>query len=112
MTATVLNLANGQLPNTKTTIYTVPGSTSTIVKMISLANTNTASETVNIYYLPSGGTARRICPANYVLTASGTGAGSYLEITPNLTMGAGDAIQGSSTDATQVDYVISGVQFT
>jgi len=105
MAYTIKNLANGQLPSSLGDLYTVPSGTSAIVRSITLVNTNTTAETINIYYLQSGGTARRILPKDFQLTA-----GNSLTVDVILTLGAGDKIQGVTTTASSVDYVISGVE--
>jgi hypothetical protein len=107
MTITYLNLANGQLPATAAALYTVPAGASAVVKFITLVNTNTATENVNLFFQKAGSTARRIIPVNLSVSAS-----QSVEINQTITMGAGDAIWGNTTDASVVDYVISGVQVT
>jgi hypothetical protein len=105
MAYTIKNLANGQLPSSLGDLYTVPTGTSAIIRSITLVNTNTTDETVNLYYLQSGGTARRILPKDLKLTA-----GNSLTVDVILTLGAGDKIQGVTTTASVVDFVISGVE--
>jgi parallel beta-helix repeat protein len=63
---TLTQQANGQLPNTIGDLYTstVNG---TVVAGLTLVNTNTTAENVNLYLLPSGGTARRIIPKDLSL---------------------------------------------
>lgn len=98
------NLGEGQLPNSKTTLYTVPAGKTAIIRSILLVNTNASSRTVNIYANFSG-TSRRIVPANYVL-----GGSAKMEDTSAVTLEAGDFIEGDASVAAQVDYIISGVQ--
>jgi len=105
MAYTIKNLANGQLPSSLGDLYTVPSATSAITRSITLVNTNTTIETVNLYYLQSSGTARRILPKDLQLAA-----GNSLTVDVILTLGAGDKIQGATTTASKVDYVISGVE--
>jgi len=100
---TISNLANGQLAASIGSIYTSTGKT-TIVKSISLVNTNTTTENIDLYVLTSGGTARRIIPQSCALVA-----GYQLIYDSPITLGSGDAIQGNTTTASKVDYVISGV---
>ncbi len=102
-TITIAQLANGQLANSIGDIYTSTSCT-TIIKSITLVNTNTTTESVNLYVLKSGGTARRIIPQACALVA-----GYQLEFDTPLTLGSGDKIQGDTTTASKVDYVISGV---
>lgn len=47
----------GQPGTTATTLYTVPASTSAIVKNIIVCNTTASSATVTISFVPTGGTA-------------------------------------------------------
>jgi ABC-type hemin transport system substrate-binding protein len=105
MAYTVKNLANGQLPNSIGDLYEVPGSTTAIVRSITLVNTNTTAETVNLYYLKAAGTARRIIPKDLSLVAANS-----ITVDIILTLGAGDKIQGQTTTASKVDFVISGVE--
>ena len=105
MAYTIKNLANGQLPSSLGDLYTVPSGTSAIVRSITLVNTNTTTETVNLYYLQSGGTARRILPKDLQLAV-----GNSLTVDIILTLSAGDKIQGQTTTASVVDFVISGVE--
>lgn len=104
-TFTIKQLANGQLAAATGDLYTVPASTTAIVKTISLVNTNTATETIDLYVLKVEGTARRIIPKNIQL-----GMRYLLLYDDEITLGAGDKIQGSTTTAAKVDYVISGIE--
>lgn len=103
----IKNLGNGQLANSKGTIYTVPASTDTIVRSIILVNTNTTTESVNLYFCANGGTSRRLIPKDTQLAA-----GYSLVLDVPITMGtAGDLIEGDTTTAAKVDYTISGVEY-
>ena len=68
-------------------------------------NTNSTAETVNLYFKASGGTSRRIIPKDYSLVAS-----AELIMDDVLTMEAADEVEGDTTTASQVDYVISGAE--
>jgi len=105
MTLIIKSLADGQLPATTGTLYIVPASTRALIKTIKVVNLNTIAETINLYLEPSGGTARCIIPKNLSL-----GIGYLLVVDDELTLEAGDKLQGSATDATMVDYTISGVE--
>ena len=63
---TITQQADGQLPNSIGDLYT-SSANGTVVAGISLVNTNTSAEAVNLYVLPSGGTARRIIPKDLSL---------------------------------------------
>jgi len=105
MTIAIKQLADGQLPATTGDLYTVPASTQALIKTIKAVNTNTTTETVNLYLKPSGGTARRLIPKDLQLSA-----GYLLVVDDELTLEAGDKIQGDTTTAAMVDYTISGVE--
>ena len=95
--------ADGQLPAVKTTLYTVPGSSKSYLKSISLKNTGGASETVQLYF-NSSGTSREITTiilgADESATIDATG------------FQAGALIEGLSTNANVVDYFMCVVQDT
>jgi hypothetical protein len=95
-------LANGQLANSIGDIYTSSSAT-TIVKSITLVNTNTTHEHVNLYVLKASGTARRIIPKDMTLMPNYS-----LVFDSVITLGSGDKLQGDTTTASKVDYVISG----
>ena len=106
MTTIVMKqLGNGQLANSIGDLYTVPAVTTALIKSITLVNTNTSAETVNLYVLKASGAARRIIPKATIL-----GAGYMLEYDSVITLEAGDKLQGDTTTASRVDFVISGVQ--
>ena len=107
MTLTIQLLAHGALPNVTGDLYVVPAGTKAIVKTIKLVNTDAATRTINLYIKPSGVAVRRITPVDMEL-----GSG-YLGVEDEeLTLGAGDAIQGQCSVAAVVDYTIHGVQET
>lgn len=103
-TQTIQLLGHGQLANSKTTIYTVPASTSTIVKTITLVNTNTTTENVNLYIYRATA-SRRIIPQNMNLVA-----GNLVIYDDELCLEAGDLIEGDTTTASKVDYSIHGCE--
>jgi hypothetical protein len=104
MAFTVQALADGQLAATKGTLYTTPGSTQTIVKSITLVNTDSSARTVNLYVNASG-TSRRIIPKDMSLAI-----GAQFTLDHVITLEAADLIEGDASAATVVDFVISGVE--
>ena len=106
MATTPSQLGDGQLLNAKADLFTA--TTATLVTFLRLVNTNTAQELVNIYLLPSGGTARRIIPVNLKVNAGGMV--SVLDDKEVLVLDNGDKIQGDTTTASKVDYVIGGAE--
>jgi len=59
--STITQQADGQFPSSIGDLYT-SSANATVVAAISIVNTNTIVETINLYLLPSGGTARRLIP--------------------------------------------------
>jgi len=98
-------LADGQVASSKGTLYTVPGSTVTYVKWLSLHNTNSTAETVIVYAKP-GSTSRII--ARVVLQANEHAR--ILDGNEVLILEDGDLIEAETTTASKVDFVISGVE--
>lgn len=98
-------LGDGQLPSTLGDLYTVGTGKSAIIKSIVMVNTNTITETVNLYVLKSGSTARLITPKNFQF-----GAEYKATIDDIITLATGDKIQGVTTTASKVDYEIFGVE--
>lgn len=104
-TFTILLLGEGQLPDSKTALYTVPPATATIIKTISVVNTSVNPVLVNLYI--NSGTSRKIIPSNLSL------AGRYsLETDEEYTLQAGDSIEGDADVANVCDYTINGVSET
>jgi len=103
-TFTIKALGDGTLPIAKSTLYTVPVSTNTIVKTITYVNTGGSPVTVNLY-INSAGTSRRIVPKNLSLKA-----GSSMETDEEYTLEAGDLIEGDASTALVIDYTIHGVE--
>jgi len=65
---TITQLADGQLASTIGDLYT-SAANATVVAAITLVNTNTTAESVNLYLTPSGGTARRLISKDLSLGA-------------------------------------------
>jgi hypothetical protein len=107
MALTIKLLAHGSLPSTTGDLYVVPGTTKAIIKTLKVVNTDSSTRTINLYAKPSGQTARRIVPVNMEL-----GAGYMGVEDEELTLGAGDAIQGDCSVAGVVDYTVYGVEET
>lgn len=99
------SLADGQLPNTKTTLLTVASSTIAHITAIVLVNATAGAITVNIYVKRSGSTSRRIIAKDYSMAA---GASYWVPITTALRLSAGDVIEGDASSATSIDYLITG----
>lgn len=106
MSIAIKSLADGQLASSIGDLYEAPASTQAIIKRITLVNTSDdTAKTVNLYFLASGGTARRIIPKDYSLAAK-----ALLIMEDEVTLEAADKIQGDAASATMIDFVISGVE--
>jgi len=104
-TFTIKSLADGQLAAAKATLYTCPADTQTIIKTITLVNTDSSARNVNLYV--NTGTSRRIIPQNMEL-----GVNYCFIFDDELTLEAGDLIEGDASATNVVDYVINGVEET
>lgn len=107
MAFTAKVLADGQFATSKGTLYTVPGSTKTYVKFFSVHNTNAATQTVNVYLKP-GATSRQVVRLSLAQNESA----NILDIVGSFTLEAGDLVEGDTTTASALDYVITGVEET
>jgi len=86
-----LRLGQGSIATTLTTRYTVPASTRTLVKDITICNTsNSNTAALSVYLVPSGGTAgaTNILLSNVVIVPNGLFQWTGIQI-----MNAGDFIQ-------------------
>ncbi len=104
-TVSIKQLANGKLGGAVADMYTAPTSGQTIIKAVTLVNTNSTAETVNLYILPSGGATRQIIPNNMSL-----GAGFLCVIDDVITLNLLDKLQGITTTSGKIDFVVSGVE--
>ena len=110
MAIVIKNLGEGQIGPNADTVYDLPAAVPTgkawIVKSVRLLNTDTVARTVNLYFFKSSGSAaRQISPKDMVL-----GAGQLAIDDQEITLGAGDKIQGKASSGNKIDYVISGVE--
>lgn len=97
------------LTGSAATYYTVPGSTRTIIKKLTLTNTDSVTRTVTIYLVPSGGSA---AASNVILSAQGITAGETYEVfvAEGQTLAAGDTIQALASTTSVVNMQASGVE--
>ena len=107
MAFTAKVLAEGQFATSKGTLYTVPGSTTTYVKFFNVFNDNAATQTVIIYLKP-GSTSRKIIRLSLAQNESA----NIVDIVGSFTLEAGDLIEGETTTASALDYVITGIEET
>lgn len=96
------SLADGQLANSKGTIYTSVGKT--VVTDLRVFNTAVTTETVALYIKRSGSSSRQFFRA--VLAQNEFAA---FEASENVTLSSGDLIEGDTTNASAVNYLITGM---
>jgi hypothetical protein len=107
MAFTAKVLAEGQFANSKGTLYTVPTATKTYVKFFNVWNGNAATQTVRVYLKP-GSTSRQIVTVSLAQNESA----NIIELCGSFTLEAADLIEGDTTTASALDYVITGVEET
>jgi len=106
-TFTIRALGDGQLPSpAAAAIYTVAASTNAIIKTITLVNLDSVTRTVNLYVNASG-VNRRIIPQDMPMPQNYTWI-----FDDELTLEAGDMIQGDASAANVVDYTVNGIEET
>ena len=111
MAETYKKLGQDLIDNTNaTTIYTCPGSTSTIVKHMRLTNVDTSNSChVKLYHLDSGGTAG---DANQILPQTTIQAGGWAEFEGTIILEAADFIQIQCQNAIDINLVVYGMELT
>jgi len=100
---------NGQLPSSQASIVTAPGSTNYYLKQFWLINVGVAVETIQLWILPNGGTARRFGPQ---IALAPNESAQILEDGESITLTPLDSVQAVTTNASAVDYTITGVAET
>jgi hypothetical protein len=106
-TGAFTSLAQGQLAAAKATLYTAAGQVS--VCNITLAVTDVAAHTVNIYLKRSGGTSRRLIPKDLPMDGDDYNKAAQVEcLEETLSLSSGDLIEGDADSANLIDYSITG----
>jgi hypothetical protein len=107
MAVTPKSIADGQLPASKGTLYTVPASTAALIT-ITLSATGGSARTVNIYVKRSGSSSRLITPKDLTLNP---GDAAYIDHAGRpYALSAGDEVEGDASAATEIDYLIDGME--
>ncbi len=98
-----------QLTSALATYYTVPASTRTVLKKVTLTNDGSAPETITVHLVETGGTAG---VTNIALKAKAIGPGETYEAyeIEGHIMNAGDFIRALASTASKVNLHISGVE--
>ncbi len=105
MATTPKPLYHGQPTNSATTLYTVPGSTATVIRHIRVVNPDSASHTVDLY---RNGSA----DVNRLTETITVQAGSSYEDDVYIPLAAADTIQGKADTSSKVTVFIGGAEIT
>ena len=92
------------------TIYTVPASTQGILKHFTISNANASARTVQIWIVPTGGSATDSNALINALSIPGNGVLTWdgFQVLPT----AGDTIQGQASATTSLTFRGSGMEQT
>jgi hypothetical protein len=100
------SLADGQLPNAKGTLYTVPTSKAAHAPHLILVNTDSSARTINLYVKRAGSSSRHVEQVDLSIAA---GARHMVDFgAKGLTLSEDDEIEGDASAAAVVDYLICG----
>lgn len=100
-------LAQSALTESDATIYTVPASTTAVIKSIAICNTATAAMTVTLHAVASGGSSS---VTNRILSELSINAGETILLSPDLYMTAGCTLRMFASVAAVVGVTVSGVE--
>lgn len=101
-------LVQAELGNASTTLYTVPASTSTIVKDMWLCNASGSSRTVTVDLVKSGGS---VGDASKVYAANTLAANTTLGVRCSLVMETGDTLRAHADSTGAIGFNVSGVEW-
>ena len=109
MTDTAKQLGQGAIGTEVSTVYTVPASTTTLIKGIDVANTVAASRKVRVFLVPNGDSPLTSNAMIYDTTLSANGVLSWGGTQILETEGDTIQVQGDDTGMT---ITVSGVEIT
>ncbi len=98
------SLADGQLANSVAALYTVPEGSRVRITSIHVFSTHASSQTVNVYVTRKGSTRRQ----TYKSTLAQYATFNMLSSGETFNLSSGDSIDGDTTNAASVDYLITG----
>jgi len=98
-------LFDGPIASTK---YTVPASTTTIVKQVILCNATANAVTAMVHCVPSG--VPTAAASNVILNAVSLAANETIMLSMSLVMSAGDKIAASCSVDLAVTMIVNGVE--
>lgn len=91
------------------TKYTVPGSTTTIVRSINITNAYGAAVLLYLHIVPSGGAADATNPLYW---AKGIAANGNLQLETEIVMATGDFISIKASITLKLVILVNGVEIT
>ena len=104
------NIVRTQLGAVNATLYTVPASTTTVLKNIHLTNTSSSTKKVTLYLVDNGGSATDANKLFHQVSVPGSGILEYcgwkVLDTP------GDTIQGFADSASSVTIHVDGAEIS
>lgn len=103
---TPVRLYIGQPSTSQTTLYTVPSTTSLIVKQITICNTSTSSASISLNVVPFGGSASS---ANLVVSNYSVQANATQSLNLSQVLSTGDVISALQGTSGAITLIISGV---
>lgn len=89
-TITPIKIAQGAIGTTLSTLYTVPASSTLLVKDFDICNTTASAIAITVYFVPSGGTAGT---ANMIVPSYSLPANAMMQWSGTQVLNAGDFIQ-------------------
>ena len=107
-TYTPVRMYIDQVPNSETTLYTVPGATSALLKEINIANVTGSPVTFQLSVVPSGDTAGA---DNRIIPSTSIPANSKVYYAFVTAMETGDFLSAIAGTASALTVEISGVTF-
>lgn len=101
-------LVSQSLAATDTVLYTAVTGTSVKLSKIRVTNADGSARNVTLTIVKSGGTSGA---TNKIMSAESVAAGARVDLGSGDWLGEGDAIWGFAPSSTNVDVVISGIEF-
>lgn len=95
------------LPDSASALYTVPASTTTIVKQLLIANTDSADLTATIHFVPSGGSPTN---SNAIFSEMLVSANNTVSIDIKSVLPENSSIHGLASASSSINIHISGVE--
>lgn len=102
MSTTPKILASGQVAAVKGTIFTA--TTTTIVRLVTFVHVSGGTQDVVLYVKKSAGTSRVVSRAELEIN-------EFAHEEDIITLEAGDTLEAATTNATSVDFVVTGAEF-